>query len=371
MSYGLYLYKETISVGGRTMRLEIWEKDHVGASAEIEAMGVPPFTISLDNSGGKIETPLIKTNATIVIKDTGQIDYDTLFTPDATKYKVIIKVAGADYWYGFLTPDSFSQALSSKSDIILTARDNLGMLASFRYERAGARATMRTLLNEAITLISFGNTLEYRQIKTSGATNILDGYIRADKYIGGTWADAVEEILHDCGLQMRFIGGAKYAVYDIGDIANLGTTLATQSFQFINKSGNKEIVPAVKDIKISQNYGSIDNSYDGVMNAEDYTLKGVRAVAQPTNQYILQPETYNINYYSPSSATWGGEGGVQGIVNPNEWNELPSTIMITGDLYTLTTYRQPISYSQIMPVTESNVEIRMKVSNLVKYPSVV
>ena len=369
MAYGLYLYKEITTKGKRTVKLEIWQKDFSGSSAEIEAMGVSPFTLSIDNSGGNVEEPLIKTNLNIVIKDTSQVDYDIFFTPDATKFKVILKVSGVDYWVGYLTPDSYSESLSFRSDIVLTARDNLGMLSELKYERAGKRATMRTLINEAMSLISFGNTLEYRQKKTSGTLNILDAYIRSDRFIGKTWADVVQTILHDCGLQMRFVGAAKYAIYDIGEIVNLGTTISTQTFKFINSSGQREIVPAARTISLDQDYGSVDNSYDGVLADSDYSFRAARSVSQPLTKDISTPQVFTINYYDPFSIVWAGAGGSIGIVNPNEWSEAPSTIMLTGDLYTFTNYRPAIYYSQIMPVTAGNVEVAFQVSNLVKYPT--
>lgn len=370
MAYGLYLYKNVTTKGNRVVRLEIWSKDYTGSSAEIEAMGASPFSISIDNSGGSVEEPLIKTNLNIVIKDTNQVDYDLFFTPDATKFKVIIKISGVDYWVGYLTPDSYSESLSYRSDIVLTARDNLGMLSEIKYERAGKRATMRTLLNEAMALISFGNTLEYRQKKTSGTLNILDAYIRCDRFIGKTWADVVQTILHDCGLQMRFVGAAKYAIYDIGEIVNLGTTISTQTFKFIEESGQREIIPAARTITLNQDYGSVDNSYDGVLAGSEYSFRDAKSVSQPVTKDISTPQVFSINYYDPLSSVWGGVGGLMGIVNPNEWNEAPSTIMLTGDLYDLSTYRQAIVYSQIMPVTAGNVEVKFQVSNLVKYPAI-
>lgn len=369
MAYGLYLYKNVTTKGNRVVRLEIWSKDYTGSSAEIEAMGASPFAMSIDNSGGGVEEPLIKTNLNIVIKDTNQVDYDLFFTPDATKFKVIIKISGVDYWVGYLTPDSYSESLSYRSDIVLTARDNLGMLSEIKYERAGKRATMRTLLNEAMALISFGNTLEYRQKKTSGTLNILDAYIRCDRFIGKTWADVVQTILHDCGLQMRFVGAAKYAIYDIGEIVNLGTTISTQTFKFIEESGQREIIPAARTITLNQDYGSVDNSYDGILADSEYSFRAARSVSQPVTKDISTPQVFTINYYDPFSIVWSGAGGSMGIINPNEWNEAPSTIMLTGDLYTFTNYRPAIYYSQIMPVTAGNVEVKFQVSNLVKYPA--
>ena len=38
MAYGLYLYKQIINQGDRVVRLEIYQKDYVGASIEINSL---------------------------------------------------------------------------------------------------------------------------------------------------------------------------------------------------------------------------------------------------------------------------------------------------------------------------------------------
>lgn len=58
---------------------------------------------------------------------------------------------------------------------------------------------------------------------------------------------------------MRFVGNNYYAIYDIGEIVNLGTTISTQTFKFIEQSGQREFIPAARTITLNQDYGSVDN----------------------------------------------------------------------------------------------------------------
>jgi len=132
MAYGLYLYKEVETLGGNTARLEIFQKDFTGSALEIDA--IQSWKLVMDNQGGDLAEPIIKTSMKISIINTNQINYDVFFTPDATKFKVIYKLNGTTEWTGYLTPDSFIENLTYRDTIALTARDNIGMLEQIQYD---------------------------------------------------------------------------------------------------------------------------------------------------------------------------------------------------------------------------------------------
>ena len=117
MAYGLYLYKEIESKSGKTIRLEIFQKDYSGTSIEIESMSGTPLSLVIDNANSGVYLPIVKSFLNINIIDTEQIDYSVFFTPDATKFKVLLKVNGTLEWSGYLTPDSFSQSLQYRSEL--------------------------------------------------------------------------------------------------------------------------------------------------------------------------------------------------------------------------------------------------------------
>ena len=109
MAYTLYLYKEFVSRTNVTLRLEIFERDYAGSAIEIDSLSSTPVQLVTDNINNDLATNYIKTHLLINIVDTEQIDYTRLFTSDATKFKVVFKIAGVVEWTGYLVPDSFYQ----------------------------------------------------------------------------------------------------------------------------------------------------------------------------------------------------------------------------------------------------------------------
>ena len=165
-----------------------------------------------------LATNYIKTHLLINIVDTEQIDYTRLFTSDATKFKVVFKIAGVVEWTGYLVPDSFYQPLTYRNTIQLTARDNLGMLSEFTYLESGL-GTISSIIEDALSKISFACTLEYRIKKTDeNDTNIRLGIVNKDYFYGKNYDEVLNIILAGIGCQMRFVGANKYAIFDLADL---------------------------------------------------------------------------------------------------------------------------------------------------------
>ena len=139
-NYGLK-YWWTKNRGGKTVRLEIRQRDYTGASKEIYAL----TALSIDMQGGQdsIDSAIIKTSLNVNIIDCSDIadtstmkygDWTEFFTPDSTLYKFIVYQDGSARWSGYLTPDSYEEDLSFRNTISLTARDNIGHLADFVFD---------------------------------------------------------------------------------------------------------------------------------------------------------------------------------------------------------------------------------------------
>ena len=198
------------------------------------------------------------------IIDTGQVDYTKFFTYDATKYKVIIKVDTVTEWSGYLTPDSFLQRLTYRSTIELIARDNLGMLSDIAFDMTGSLALISNILTTALSKISFLCTLDNRVRKIdSTSTAITSGVVNIARYTDGTYMDALDTILRGIGCQLRFVGSNTYALFDIGKINTYGNETEDQEFIFIENSGVKEIIPAMREIALKQDYLVDEDVYPG------------------------------------------------------------------------------------------------------------
>lgn len=366
MAYTLYLYKEFPSKSGKTIRLEIFERDYAGSAIELEALSPTPVTLTTDNTNNSVFMPIIKTYIGVNIKDTEQIDYTRLFTPDATKFKVIIKVNGTTEWAGYLTPDSFSQSLQYRSEINLIARDNLGMLSEFTYTSGNTFGTIRSLINAALSVIGFQGTLEYRVKKVDeNAVNVLDGYVPLRAYTGKTYQEVLETLLTGIGCQLRYVGGNKYAIFDIADLKGYGDTITSQDFLFIDQSGMMELIPAWKDITISQDYLLAEEIISNRLAEDDYIFRSnqlfnVRVGAQddPIQQVLLP--TYDL-----LGAGWGG---TLAIPSPYDFvGEKPSNVLlpIVAEPFITPPY---IELSNTLPPYNGGLNVQFNVHNAFLVP---
>ncbi len=335
MSYGLYLYKEFPSKSGKIIRLEIFQDSFTGEALEIDELSATPLVLELDNANGELYTPIIKTNLMIGIVNTDQIDYSVFFTPDATKFKVYIKIDGVTEWGGYLTPDSYSEAEMYRSEISLYARDNIGMLATMPFTTSFSIRSIQNLLGDAFNMIEFLNTLEYRVKKLDNEEDsILSGVVTTKSFAGKNWYEVVESLLRGIGCQMRFVGGTKYAIFDIADLAGYGDTLTAQPFLFIGKSGLKEILPAWRTINVSQDFLLQESIYTGSIPASDYVYFATRN-AGLLREFSYRPkppvrttENYPEDFYLvPFGAYWTSSIP---MLNPTTYDKNPNTLLITG-----------------------------------------
>ena len=325
MAYGLFLYKEFTSPSGKTIRLEIFHNEYAGAATEIEEMDSAPVLLTVDNANSGHYLPVVKSSLTINIKDTEQLDYSIFFTPDATKFKVILKIATVLEWSGYLTPDSFSQNLQYRSSIVLLARDNIGMLAEFDYDLTSTFYSLSALIIAATVKIGFQFTLDIRTTKLDSAGDgILTGLTQSKFWQGKNWQEVLETILSSIGCQMRFIGANKYGIFDVGDLASLGGTEAAQTFKFIEQSGVKEIIPAWKSLTVNQDYGLAESVYDGLVEDAEYDFLENRG-----NDAADIYNFYTVPFYTiPLSNGWVS---TLSMLNPYEYvNVFPEDFYITG-----------------------------------------
>lgn len=321
MAYGLYLYKQIINQGDRVVRLEIYQKDYVGASIEIDSL--QSATLVMDNQGEDLTAPIIKSSLNFTLVNTNQFNYEVFFTPDATKFKVVYKLDGVAEWTGYLTPDSYTENLSYRDTISLVARDNLGLLeqikykaTTYSYERLGyIFDTMDYLLAQ----INFPMVYEWSSNKVSGSTNIKDALINIfvleqdDK----SCFEVLKLLLKSFALQMRYVGGNKYQIIDINDFISRPTT---QDVIFLN-GATREIIPAWKDSSLQFQYNKLDNFYRGYLReASDYTLGG---------QVTGQDYDWSIPNYS-NRPEWAFTLNPLRLINPIPYFNNPNWLYITG-----------------------------------------
>lgn len=274
MAYGIWLYK-TIETQHGDVTLYIKKRNYTGEAIEINALAPDSLTLSID--GDKLTDPIIGSTLTFGIIDTEQIDTTQFFTPDATLYAVELYRGGTLEWSGYLTPDSYQENLSYRDTISLVARDNLGRLEEFKIEEDQGLQNIEILIDSFLAEVGCPQVLNWQCDKVATEkgegveidTPIRDMWVNTRLWIGKTYRDAVEDILKGLGCQMRFAGNNNLVIVSISDFADF----ANQSTIFINKSGHKEIIPAWRDATITQDYGLIENFFDGQIKESDMGAK--------------------------------------------------------------------------------------------------
>ena len=361
--YGLWLYKDLATEYGKC-RVEIYQKEYNGENIEIEAFAGDSLSISLDNLS-EIISPIGKSVCSFGIINTNQFDYDILFTPDATKFMVVVKTMeiGKDWitrWSGFLTPDFFAEDLQYRSVISLSARDGIGYLNEIQFDYSEDKLlTVQTLIDTAFNKISF----EYPMQVVFNSAKIIDGYtldsayIASDLFKDGSWGEAIETVIHDCGLQMRWVDNNTIAIYDLSAMPE---QFENKSVQFINSSGYREILPAWKTLSQKQDYKTRGNLYDGVANAELMVLDHSELAYYP---FGGAPQQFYVNYYkllSKWTTAWNAYTG-------KNMNDPLSGVYISSAIDSNKREQNYIFYKRDIQYSNYPVKIKLKTSKTVHF----
>lgn len=350
-AYGLFLYKEITSMGNRLVRLEIWNKEFSGEATEIA--GLVSLSLNIDNQGGEIDTPIIKSNLITTFVDDGAMDYKVFFTPDRTKFKVVLKIDGETEWIGYITPDAFSYSLVYRGQINLIARDNLGLLNDVPFEGTGNIA-VSDLINNCVNEIALNSTLSVRTTKVHNSGTIMNMVVPTYNLKNGNYYEALEKVLYSLGLQLRFVGKNTYAIFDLKDLKDYGNSEIPQEFIFINKSGMYEIIPGWKKVKVSHDYNFVNNIYEGIFSTYNFS--------KTVSFFGL-----NVDYYTPPFVgdTWYGN---MQLLKPSDFNEKKETLLLSGNTLGIAENPRYIIYNMIVSALNSAIKITFTVSNALLRP---
>lgn len=363
--YALWMQKEIETEYGYC-KLEIYRKGIFDYVREIKALSADSLTISLENLG-TITDPIGKSVCSFSIIDTDQVNYEDFFTPDATAYRVVVstRVGGGAYvarWSGFITPDFFAENLSYRTPISLTARDNIGYLADVDFDLPNSTITVRELILSAFAKIAepYPMSLSFAtQKQTAEGVLAIDATISTALLRDMTWYEALETVLHDLGLQMRWVDNNTIAVIDVSQIPEY---YATQGFNFIDASGYREILPAWRQLSQSQEYGLRENFFEGWLKSNN--IRYVKSeVIRPPNATNW---TTDIAWYVPNN--WGVARDMFTIDPEFYGSKFNNKIFFTGasEEYPTTTY---MSWRQSVVKSDKPMQIAFKAFNSILYPS--
>ncbi|MBO5803590.1 MAG: tail fiber domain-containing protein [Bacteroidales bacterium] len=318
MAYGRWLYKEIETKQG-SISLAIYKKNYTGNAIEIDALVADSIVISIDGDG--ITAPIIGSSLSFSIVDTGQIDTSEFFTPDATMYRVDLSRDGTLEWSGYLTSDSYQENLAYMNTINLIARDNLGRLEEFQFLKSKGLQNMETFIGELLSEVGCPQYINWDVRKVSIAkgkgisevTDCDDIWVNTELFVEKNYKEIVEMILTGLGCQMRYNGYNNLIITSLSDIPSF----PTQSAIFINKSGFKEILPAWKDVTINQDYGLIEDFFDGYLTKEQIGsgLTFIPNVQLP-DKWTNNSKLSNLLFANPYEWAEGIEDGAEGSMFP-------------------------------------------------------
>lgn len=370
--YGLWLFKEIKTEYGYC-KVDIFRKGYSGSQIEIGALAANSLTISLENLS-EIISPVGKSVCSFEIIDTEQIAYDDFFTPDATYYKVVVstKVGAGAYvtrWSGYITPDFFAENLTYRTPISISARDNIGYLNDVDFDLTASSITVRELIQSAFRKIAadYPMSLSFVSHKqTAEGILAIDATISTLLLKEMSWGEALETILHDLGLQMRWVDNNTIAVLDLSQIPEY---YPTQAFNFIHSSGYREIAPAWRRLSQSQDYGLRENFFEGNITSRNVSFVKEEVITTSGPIFSGSNQT-RIKYYTPKN--WISAGAMY-TINPADFvngNELfKGRIYFTGILSNSVDYSgNYMSWRQPVVKSDWPMRIQFNASNAVFAP---
>lgn len=314
--YGLWLYKELKTEYGHC-KVEVFRKGYTASAVEIGGFVSNSLNLALENLSS-ITDPIGKSVCSFEIYDTEQIEYDDLFSPDATAFKVVvsIKVDGGEYvtrWSGYVTPDFFAENLSYRTPISISARDNIGYLNDVDFDLEASTITVRELIQAAFKRIAEDYPMQLvfaTQKQTAEGVLAIDATISTMLFKEGTWYEAIETVLHDLAMQLRWVDNNTIAVLDLSQIPEY---YSTQGFNFTNASGYREILPAWRELSQQQDYGVVENFFDGWLSEANITFVKDEVITDPIGR------EFAIKYYSPNN--WQTSGNTY-TIKPSNYFEI-------------------------------------------------
>lgn len=253
MAYGLkYEYRITTRNGNECF-LGIYQRDYSG---NYRSLNGALQSIRVERMGENlIESAIVKSALTFTLVDMSGGQWQEFFTPDATLYKVILSTDGDARWTGYITPDSFSESLSYRGSVAITARDMLGHMADIPFD-SGVFVTSNNLVTVQ-DIVSKG--LEVCQCPMQMS---FDARIQADSPVsawlidirafeGKNWYEVMEGLMDSLGLTMRWEDEDTIAVRGI---ENSSIPAYTYDLQFRNNSGTRTFDPAYRMVEEKMSY---------------------------------------------------------------------------------------------------------------------
>lgn len=329
---GLRFYKQIQSKNygfknTEPVMLEIFDAQFNGTAIEIEA--IQNVSVSIGQTAEDIYNPIIQTNASISIVDTGQIDFTELFTPDAKRFNV--KLTSANWNVSlFIVQDSAVLDMSYMGINTITAIDNLSYLDTIDYEPSSSFMTIGSVLAEIVSKTGNVNAITYDNTAiVSDGLPFQSWSINTNQFNGVSCYVVLESILKSVGATIQLVNGS-FRIQTLSRRYDSSKLTANKSSVISQASGTIELVPAHKEIKVIQALNPIDNYF------EKFPQNDIKKELSGSFQFNNRPFIYT----GLKLNGWRSVGG-----NVTVWNQ--SRVSGNSDFQVTTVLPEYISYLSI------------------------
>ena len=280
--YGNKFYANVQYPGYGLVQLLIKEKNYSGANFRMG--NIQSLTLEVGGGNEPPYAPVLKTTLRFSVADAFDVgttdsgetcittegstkikngQWEEFYTNDATKYLVqlIYLLSGTGkptrqtvLWQGYITPDSWEEAMVYHGSITVVARDMLGSLSDFTFDAPGVGGliTVQQLVNQALGKCkaameaTFESTQVLQNYDGATVTSILSAGIPEKAFEGKSWWDALTSTLEALGMVMRFDNGG----WKVTSLRYLPQLLGRERHdcEFINRSGIRTLDPPIKEV---------------------------------------------------------------------------------------------------------------------------
>ena len=312
MAYGLKYYAYFNHPSGGQVRLEIYENGYSGSNYQIA--NVQGLSLEIGGGSEPIYTPVVKTTLRFSVADAFDVgtrvgditcvtteggietkngQWEEFYTNDPLLYKVVLKHAGNTIWQGFITPDSWQEAMVYRGTITVVARDMLGTLSDITFNPTAVDGTVSvgdliagavTASNAAMSLVPLNGSDAPRN--RAADVSIFAARINVAAFEDKSWWEALTGTLEALGLAMRYNGANGWRVVAVRYLPDIVSSF--RACEFTDRSGLRTLDPPVRDI---------DGTF--TVESQEYGL-------QPYDGAELTADNYQGNVYSRGGA--GGAG---------------------------------------------------------------
>jgi len=300
MSYGVKYRNTYTDLLGVSHQVDILEEGYSGSITTVYATS-DPVIFAWDPSDDTKYPTTIVSSMDINLRSPSRQYFRSLFTASKFKYQVKHYTAAAEDWIGFLIPDLYTEAYESKDFAVnLKATDGLGLLVNMDFVDANGDAytglksdfdiikIMLDKIGNERAIITAVNIFETTMANTDYDDPLKQAYTNCDIFYGMNCADVLAEILKPYGailfqskegwFVVRFsqLKGEYTSIWhdslgNVDSVESYSPTIsltdenATASARNVMVMGasSMQIIPAIKSLRINQDYGYNDNIIPG------------------------------------------------------------------------------------------------------------